>query len=283
MNVGFNSHPSLTDMEPLWPKNNHPILRKIDLLIRSNVSNELFDANNLSKQVGISVSSLNRFLKSEVNASAGTLIKNFRLEVAYQMITETDIPIKSIGINIGFVQPSNFTRAFIRKYKKRPSQLRLDSTQKKISINWSSPLSEEERLYFLRFLSKNTRISNGIYSFCSQIENLDNTLAEFSNSCCLSPSQLNRILRKNLNTSASVLLRYLRISYVLYYLIETDKNISDLIYSANFCDTSYFYKCFKSIYKVTPKTYLKVISNSSDHLLYPRILHMHKSDKWMRL
>ena len=131
MNVGFNSHPSLTDMEPLWPKNNHPILRKIDLLIRSNVSNELFDANNLSKQVGISVSSLNRFLKSEVNASAGTLIKNFRLEVAYQMITETDIPIKSIGISIGFVQPSNFTRAFIRKYKKRPSQLRLESTQKK--------------------------------------------------------------------------------------------------------------------------------------------------------
>lgn len=119
------------EMKPLWPKTTHPFLKKIDHLIRFNVSNHLFDANDLSRQLGISASTLNRFLKKEVDTSSGKLIRNFRLAIAYRLITETNMPLKSISLRIGFIEPSNFTRSFLQRYHKRPSDLRMKTTQKK--------------------------------------------------------------------------------------------------------------------------------------------------------
>lgn len=131
MNDGLNSYSSLTNIEPLWPKTNDRLLKRIDLLIRSNVSNALFDSNTLSENLGISMSTLNRFLKQKVDSSAARLLKNLRLEIAYRMVTQTYVPLKNISIHIGYRQQSNFTRAFIQKFGQSPTAIRMTTSQKK--------------------------------------------------------------------------------------------------------------------------------------------------------
>lgn len=119
--------------------------------------------------------------------------------------------------------------------------------------------------------------------FLSQIENPSFGLADFIESCCLSSSQLNRIFLQYLNTSASLFIGYLRLSYVLHHLAETNRSMIDLVYSVNLYDIPYFYKCFKKVYNSTPRLYLKHNLYESNRHLYARISVMLKNDKVMRI
>ena len=52
-------------------------------------------------------------------------IKNYRLEKAYNLLKNTDLPVTQISFDVGFSNVSYFIRSFKEKYKVTPKELRL--------------------------------------------------------------------------------------------------------------------------------------------------------------
>jgi len=281
---GQPNNPQWRDMAPLWPKTNDDFLRKIDELIRSNISNEYFGATELSNKLGVSISYLNRVLNERIGISAGKLIRNTRMNLAYKLITESDLPVKNIGIQVGYLQQANFTRAFVNKYQKTPSSFRSkDISEIDFKIDWESELSIQEIEKVIAFLLSNRQIAIGVRELCEQIENPEYKITELANSCSMSKSQLNRMLTKHLNVSTALFIRYLKISYVVNDLCHSNKDITQLIYGVNFFDTAYFNKCFKKVYRITPRAYRKHNSEKSIPCFFTEIVEALKNDKIMHL
>lgn len=119
-----------TDMEPLWPEIENLFLQKVDILIRKNISNNYFGAAELSNELGISSSQLNRQLNQSLGLTAGKLIREKRLEYARKLIEDTNLALKNIGVRVAYLEQANFTRAFVKEFGVTPSSLR-DRSKKK--------------------------------------------------------------------------------------------------------------------------------------------------------
>jgi AraC family cel operon transcriptional repressor len=72
-----------------------------------------------------------------------------------------------------------------------------------------------------------------------------------------SPEHIHRILRKYLNKTLSETVNLARIQYAARQLIMTDQKILVISLESNFQSLSYFYKCFKKEYNISPDQYRK--------------------------
>ena len=54
-----------------------------------------------------------------------SIYKNYRLEKAYNLLKNTDLPVTQISFDVGFSNVSYFIRSFKEKYKVTPKELRL--------------------------------------------------------------------------------------------------------------------------------------------------------------
>ena len=74
---------------------------------------------------------------------------------------------------------------------------------------------------------------------------------------CMSQSTLIRKIRKLLDTSPSHYIRTKRLSLAAKMLKDSHgNNITDICYAVGFSNESYFAKCFKEQYGVTPSEYV---------------------------
>jgi AraC-like DNA-binding protein len=98
-----------------------------------------FIQENFSKDIPISticrVFGLNRTKLQEgfnqmFSTSVHALISNMRMEKARTMLSETDEPVKLIGMECGYKTLSSFTRIFTRLHKVSPTRYRLLSSAK---------------------------------------------------------------------------------------------------------------------------------------------------------
>jgi len=69
--------------------------------------------------------------------------------------------------------------------------------------------------------------------------------------------QLYRKLKSISGMSANEFIREYRIKKAAQFLSESDMNISEIAYAVGFNNLSYFTKCFKKVYKMSPSVYLK--------------------------
>jgi YesN/AraC family two-component response regulator len=79
---------------------------------------------------------------------------------------------------------------------------------------------------------------------------------DFANAVGMSRMQLHRKLKSLLGVTATEFLRNERLKTAAKLLKEGNGNISEIAYSVGFNDLSYFAKCFKEVYCVTPTEYL---------------------------
>jgi signal transduction histidine kinase/DNA-binding response OmpR family regulator len=79
---------------------------------------------------------------------------------------------------------------------------------------------------------------------------------DFANAVGMSRMQLHRKLKSLLGVTATEFLRNERLKTAAKLLKEGNGNISEIAYSVGFNDLSYFAKCFKEVYSVTPTEYL---------------------------
>lgn len=67
---------------------------------------------------------LARLFKSGVGMSLHRYLLEYRLQMAYQLLTICDRPIEEIALECGFSSAAHFSTAFRRKYQRSPSEFR---------------------------------------------------------------------------------------------------------------------------------------------------------------
>jgi AraC-like DNA-binding protein len=95
---------------------------------------------------------------------------------------------------------------------------------------------------------------------------LDDNLADphfnaetFCEKLAMSRMQLHRKLLTYTGLSTTAFIRSQRLKQAVHILKTSDASISEIAYAVGFNTPSYFIKCFKEIYKMTPVEYLQNI------------------------
>jgi len=99
-------------------------LQKIIKIIHDEISNHSFGSSlHLSHKMHLSESQIYRKLKAITGKSTAVFIRSVRLKMAKEMILSTDKTISEIAYDVGFNDPSWFSRAFKEEFGFRPSEL----------------------------------------------------------------------------------------------------------------------------------------------------------------
>jgi len=99
-------------------------LQKIIKIIHEEISNHSFGSSvHLSRMMQLSESQIYRKLKAITGKSTAVFIRSVRLQKAKEMIQTTDKTISEVAYDVGFNDPSWFSRAFKEEFGYAPSAI----------------------------------------------------------------------------------------------------------------------------------------------------------------
>ncbi|RAJ23055.1 YXYXY domain-containing protein [Gelidibacter algens] len=110
----------------LVSKENTPetkFLQKLIQIIQTNIYNPNLGSRHVAQKMGLSESQIYRKLKAITGKSTAIFIRSVRLEKAKDLIQTTDKPISEIAYEVGFNDPSWFSRAFKEEFGYTPSAM----------------------------------------------------------------------------------------------------------------------------------------------------------------
>ena len=96
-------------------------LKKVISFIETNLNNTDLSVDDIAKEMNLSRTHLYRKLKAISGMSPSEFIRNFRLEKAAQLIKNKTDTISQIAFQVGFSNPSYFSKCFKEKYNIAPS------------------------------------------------------------------------------------------------------------------------------------------------------------------
>ncbi|MDR0541213.1 MAG: response regulator [Dysgonamonadaceae bacterium] len=100
---------------------------KVMEIIKNNYKNSHYESTDFVNAMGISKSLLNKKMQTLIGQSAGQFIRNYRLNIARQLIdknrTTRNMNISEIAYEVGFNDPKYFTRCFTQRFNVTPSSL----------------------------------------------------------------------------------------------------------------------------------------------------------------
>ena len=85
--------------------------------------NSEFGSAQLAEELSLSESQIYRKLKAITDRSTAVFIRSIRLQEAKRRIQTTEKTVSEIAYEVGFNDPSWFSRAFKEEYGKSPSDL----------------------------------------------------------------------------------------------------------------------------------------------------------------
>ncbi|AXT55218.1 helix-turn-helix domain-containing protein [Aquimarina sp. AD1] len=109
--------------------------------VLENISNEQFGVSELASKMNMSRSSLLRKIKKQNNLSASQFIREIRLQKAAEMLRETELTASEISFEVGFSNPSYFTKCYREYYGYPPGETK---TKKQEESNPEQTNKEEE-------------------------------------------------------------------------------------------------------------------------------------------
>ncbi|MBT8399222.1 MAG: response regulator [Rhodothermia bacterium] len=92
--------------------------------IEAHMSDSSFSVEMLSREIGMSVSQINRKLNALLGQSSGKLIRSMRLHRAADLLAKNAGTVSEIGFEVGFSSQASLATAFKRQYGKSPSEYR---------------------------------------------------------------------------------------------------------------------------------------------------------------
>lgn len=96
-------------------------------VIKVHYKNSYFEVSDFSEAMGVSKSLLNKKLQSFTGQSAGQFIRNYRLNIARELIIKNretrSMNVSEIAYEVGFNDPKYFTRCFAKHFNSTPSGL----------------------------------------------------------------------------------------------------------------------------------------------------------------
>jgi transcriptional regulator GlxA family with amidase domain len=99
-----------------------------------------------------------------------------------------------------------------------------------------------------------------IRSFAKKIEkniSVDYTLEAISIETGLTQAKLQEGFKLLYNRTVTEYIRYARLNVARDYMVTTEMNISEIVYSIGFSSRSYFSKIFKERFGISPSEFLK--------------------------
>ena len=150
-------------------------------------------------------------------------------------------------------------------YIPKPFDMRILEMKVKKLLEDRDILREKFRLKGITQDSKKIGINNTQKTFLEKAEkvieeNLMNNefgVEDLALALSFSRMQLYRKFKSILGSSANEFIRNYRIKRAAHLLIETDLNVSEILYDVGFTNRSYFSKCFKQSFDMSPKEYAK--------------------------
>ncbi|MEM5566677.1 two-component regulator propeller domain-containing protein [Psychroserpens sp. AS72] len=107
-------------------KDNNPelkFLQKIISIIQDNIDNSNLGSRHIAQKMHLSESQIYRKLKAITGKSTAVFIRSVRLEKAKDLIQTTDKSVSEIAYQVGFNDPSWFSRAFKEEFGHTPSAI----------------------------------------------------------------------------------------------------------------------------------------------------------------
>ena len=102
-------------------------LNKAIEVVKENYKNSYYEVNDFVESMGVSRSLVYRKIQSLTGQSAGHFIRNYRLNIAHELIlknkTTRNMNISEIAYEVGFNDPKYFTRCFTKHFQITPSTL----------------------------------------------------------------------------------------------------------------------------------------------------------------
>lgn len=96
-------------------------------VVKENYKNPDFEVGDFINEMGISKSLLNKKMQSLTGQSAGQFIRNYRLNLARELLLKNKVNrtmnISEIAYAVGFNDPKYFTRCFTKHFNVTPSSL----------------------------------------------------------------------------------------------------------------------------------------------------------------
>ena len=93
-------------------------------LIKANFSNPDFNIDDICKELGISRANFYRKVKTQTGLSPAEMLRKLRLEVAAQMLRETELSIAEIQTKVTFSNSGYFASCFKQVYGMSPKEYR---------------------------------------------------------------------------------------------------------------------------------------------------------------
>ena len=98
-------------------------IQQVRQAVDDNIDNELFGVAELANTVFLSRSQLHRKLKALTGQSPNELVRNYRLERAFQLLQQRSGTITDIAFQTGFSSPAYFSKCFSDRYGYAPGKL----------------------------------------------------------------------------------------------------------------------------------------------------------------
>lgn len=98
-------------------------LEKAIKIIETNISNDKFSIEEFSNRMNLSHSQLHRKLKALVNQSSIQFIRSIRMQRALELLQNNSGNIAEIAWQVGFTDPSYFTKTFSKHFGYLPSEV----------------------------------------------------------------------------------------------------------------------------------------------------------------
>jgi signal transduction histidine kinase/ligand-binding sensor domain-containing protein/DNA-binding response OmpR family regulator len=98
------------------------LLNRIVSYLEENLTNSQLSVESLSKEIGMSRSSLYSKLLELTGQTPVEYIRSYRLDKAAMLMEKSDLTIAEIAYQVGFSTPNYFTKAFKSKFNMSPSE-----------------------------------------------------------------------------------------------------------------------------------------------------------------
>lgn len=113
-----NKHPAEAELADL----DKEFLRKAEQLILENLLNDGFDVESFASAFAMNRKQLSRKLKALTNHTPHEYIVMVRLNRAVQLLITSNFNISEVAYQVGFSEPTNFSRTFTKVYGKSPRE-----------------------------------------------------------------------------------------------------------------------------------------------------------------
>ncbi|MBQ8521096.1 MAG: response regulator [Bacteroides sp.] len=123
----FSFNMDIEELNVEEESNDKKFLNKAMQIVKENYKDSEYEVSDFVEAMGVSKSLMNKKMKNLTGQSAGQFIRNYRLNIARELILKNKVThnknISEIAYEVGFNDPKYFTRCFTRHFNQTPSAL----------------------------------------------------------------------------------------------------------------------------------------------------------------